>query len=194
MDSSLEENVREWTIVTWCFLHNGTMPDEVDRQVYAVEALQWGARNRAVVERFAAIHGRRNIILLARTHTPQALAATKVADLWSIQTPSDRVAISKLLENDAEYKKLRRQGQGWENNPSYTAVRWVYFFFWPLGFLMGKLKERSHEAFLKAGHMEYVITDAYFRSLDADEDYIRQLQFLMDGYWANMAGESGQSQ
>lgn len=49
---------------------------------------------------------------------------------------------------------------------------------------MGKLKERSYDAFLKAEHIEYVVTDAYFRSLDADEDYMRQLQFLMNGYWA----------
>lgn len=184
MEQSLEEGVLDWTITTWFFLHTGILPNEDEKPYYAVKAEKWGESNRAIVERFADIHVRRNIILLARTHTPQALAATQVADLHSIQTPTDRAAIAELLYGDAEYRRLKREGGGWASNPSYTGVRWAYYLFWPIGFVMHKIKERSHKAFLQAQHLEYVAADTYFRRLDADADYIQQLEFLLNGYWS----------
>lgn len=189
MAQSREERVREWTITAWYFLHNGTMPDDEDIEPHAAEALKWGETNLAITERFATIHARHSIILLARTHTPEALAATKVADLWNIQTSEDKAIINQVLANNEEYKKLKQRAKNWEENPSYTGVRWVYFLFWPIGLFLMRSKERSHEASLKAEHVEYVVADAYFRSLDADEDYRRQLQVLMNDYWA---GDDGQ--
>ena len=106
MDVSLEERTRDWIITTWYFLHNGILPNELDMRIYANEALLWGERNRAVVERFASIHARRNVILLAKTHTPQALASTRAADLWSIQTPADNAAINQLLEDNVEVPSI----------------------------------------------------------------------------------------
>ena len=185
MTQSREERVREWTIMAWYFLHNGTMPEDEELEVHATEALKWGETNMAVTERFATTHARHSIILLARTHTPEALAATRVADLWNIQTPEDKVVINRLLTNNEDYRRLKQQAESWEKDPDYMGVGCAYYLFWPIGFFMHRSKKRSHEAFLKAEHIEYVIADAYFRSLDANEDYRRQLQILMNDYWAS---------
>lgn len=188
MAQSREDRVREWTITTWYFLHNGTMPDDEELEVHATEALKWGETNGAVTERFATIHARHSIILLARTHTPEALAQTKVADLWNIQTPEDKAIIDQLLANNEDYRRIKQQAESWEKNPDYTGVGCAYYLFWPIGFFMHRSKRRSQEAFLKAEHMEYVVADAYFRSLDANEDYRRQLQILVNDYWASNGG------
>ena len=196
MNQSLEERIREWTVTTWYFLHNGAMPDEREMEIYAEEALQWRARdrvrNRALVRRFESILLRHSAILYARKHAPRTIAARKSVDLYSIQTPEDRAVIHILLEGNTEYKKLMRKGRWWANNPSYAGIQWAYFIFlWPIAFLIHKLKERSHKAFLQSEHIKYSVTDAYFRSLDADEEYRQHLQSLLNDYWAE-PGEAKQ--
>lgn len=159
------------------------MLEEDEWETYASEALKWSETNEAVIQRFAVVHARHRVMLVAREVTPEDMAASKVVDLRNIQLPEDTATIGKALSENDEYKKLRKQAESWEKEPDYAVAGCMSFFFWPAGIFMRWSKRRSHKAWLMAEHIEYVVSDAYFRSIDPDKDYLRQLHNWSSDYW-----------
>ena len=101
-----------------------------------------------------------------------------------IQLPEDIRVIRAALSENEEYQTLRKQAERWEKSRDYSGAGCMYLLFWPVGLFMIRSMRRSQEASIMADYIEYVVADAYFRTLDPTEDYLRQLHKLSDDYWA----------
>ncbi len=203
-----ERNREEWTLLTWHFLTYGELlllSEEYDGNIepYRAELQAWAQNNMHYADRFARIHFRHLTISSLQRDTLKTVLRPipgmteldlhegyeelALETLRHIQTPLEQMFLRHRLQEYPEYVSLKERAKSWEENPSYSMVNLVYFLFWPVGAILRMLKRRSHEAYLEIENIEYSILQAFYGSLNPEEDFAIQLEHLRSDYFGESA-------